>query len=175
MASDTVVQNAVQTLNAELGQIRKVLGRIAVALERQVEQIASLALSPPVHIRRWGSLAIKRLDPNPPFEKYAKSRPDPQPYAILSTSHCWPDLLVTGRRQGITANINSRERSVTRESCSTMPEKSSGRHLKHSSKPTRGTTERWQVKAYRNTTSAEDAPDARGVVTCATTRKGLSL
>ena len=37
MASDTVVQNAVQTLNAELGQIRKVLERIAVALERQVE------------------------------------------------------------------------------------------------------------------------------------------
>ncbi len=37
MASDTVVQNAVQTLNAELGQIRQVLERIAVALERQVE------------------------------------------------------------------------------------------------------------------------------------------
>ena len=79
MASDKVVQNAVQTLNAELGQIRKVLECIAVALERKVEQIASLTPSPPVHIRRWGSLAIKRLDPNPPFEKYAKSRPDPQP------------------------------------------------------------------------------------------------
>ncbi len=37
MASDKVVQNAVQTLNAELFQIRKVLERIAVALERQVE------------------------------------------------------------------------------------------------------------------------------------------
>ncbi len=37
MASDKVVQNAVQTLKAELGQIRKVLERIAVALERQVE------------------------------------------------------------------------------------------------------------------------------------------
>ncbi len=37
MASDKVVQNAVQTLNIELSQIRKVLERIAVALERQVE------------------------------------------------------------------------------------------------------------------------------------------
>ncbi len=37
MASDMVVQKAVQTLNAELGQIRKVLERIAAALERQVE------------------------------------------------------------------------------------------------------------------------------------------
>ena len=37
MASDKVVQNAVQTLKAELGHIRKVLERIAVALERQVE------------------------------------------------------------------------------------------------------------------------------------------
>ncbi len=37
MASDKVVQNAVKTLNAELVQIRKVLERIAVALERQVE------------------------------------------------------------------------------------------------------------------------------------------
>jgi hypothetical protein len=46
MASDKVVQNAVQTLNAELGHIRKVLERIAVALERQVEQIASLTPSP---------------------------------------------------------------------------------------------------------------------------------
>ncbi len=46
MASDKVVQNAVQTLNAELGQIRKVLERNAVALERQVEQIASLPPSP---------------------------------------------------------------------------------------------------------------------------------
>ncbi len=47
MASDKVVQNAVQTLNAELCQIGKVLERIAVALERQVEQIASLTPSPP--------------------------------------------------------------------------------------------------------------------------------
>ncbi len=46
MASDKVVQNAVQTLNAELCQIRKVLECIAVALERKVEQIASLPLSP---------------------------------------------------------------------------------------------------------------------------------
>ena len=37
MASDKVVQNAVHTLDAELFQIRKVLERIAVALERQVE------------------------------------------------------------------------------------------------------------------------------------------
>ncbi len=37
MASDEVVQNAVQTLNIELSQIRKVLERIAVALERQTE------------------------------------------------------------------------------------------------------------------------------------------
>ncbi len=37
MASDKVVQNAVQTLNIELSQIRKVLERIAVALERRVE------------------------------------------------------------------------------------------------------------------------------------------
>ncbi len=37
MTSDKVVQNAVQTLKAELGHIRKVLERIAVALERQVE------------------------------------------------------------------------------------------------------------------------------------------
>ncbi len=37
MASDKVVQNAVQTLKAELVQIRKVLERIAVALERQIE------------------------------------------------------------------------------------------------------------------------------------------
>ncbi len=37
MASDTAVQKAVQTLNAELGQIRLVLERIAAALERQLE------------------------------------------------------------------------------------------------------------------------------------------
>jgi len=37
MASDTVVQKAVQMLNAELSQIRKVLERIAVALESQAE------------------------------------------------------------------------------------------------------------------------------------------
>lgn len=37
MASDKVVQNAVQTVKAELVQIRKVLERIAVALERQTE------------------------------------------------------------------------------------------------------------------------------------------
>ncbi len=37
MASDTVVQKAVQTLNAELCQIRLVLERIAAALERQAE------------------------------------------------------------------------------------------------------------------------------------------
>ncbi len=37
MASDTVVQNAEQTLNIELSQIRNVLERIAVALERQAE------------------------------------------------------------------------------------------------------------------------------------------
>jgi hypothetical protein len=37
MASDTVVQKAVETLNAELCQIRLVLERIAAALERQPE------------------------------------------------------------------------------------------------------------------------------------------
>ncbi len=37
MASDTVVHNAVQTLNGELLRIRQVLERIAAALERQLE------------------------------------------------------------------------------------------------------------------------------------------
>ncbi len=37
MASDKVVQKAVQTLNAELCQIRLVLERIAAALETEAE------------------------------------------------------------------------------------------------------------------------------------------
>ncbi len=73
MASDKVVQNAVQTLNAELCHIRKVLERIAVALERQVEQIASLT---PSSLRAGGVtgsmrrelLALLSMDATPSFD-----------------------------------------------------------------------------------------------------------
>lgn len=39
MASDASIQTAVRTLNSELAQIRKVLERIAAALEKQAPPV----------------------------------------------------------------------------------------------------------------------------------------